>query len=241
MLVWVASYPRSGNSFFRTALHRLYGHRSVREQTRGVEPPGGGGIACDLWTKLTDAEMAAHEEVYFVKTHELPHESKCPAIYLVRDGRDSLVSYAWFSLVQHRELRREQVTHDLYRQALHDVMHDTRGAYGGWANNVLAWSGRPNTCVLKFEELIAAPERCVARAIESLSLPGKCLGGDVPSFAELQAARPHHYRRGVIGSWRDEFPDDLLDDFWRLHGRAMEATGYLRDGSNHHATDEQRR
>lgn len=230
MLVWVASYPRSGNSFFRTALHRLYGHLSVREQTRGVEPPSGGGLACDLWTKLTDAELAAREEVFFVKTHELPHESQCPAIYLVRDGRDSLVSYAWYSLIQHRGLRREQVTVDLYRQALHDVMHDTRGAYGGWGNNVLTWCGRPHTCVLKFEDLIADPERCVARAMESLALPGEHLGGHVPSFAELQAIRPHHYRRGAVGSWRDEFPSDLLDEFWRVHGAGMEAAGYSTTG-----------
>lgn len=173
MLVWVASYPRSGNSFFRIALHRLYGHRSVREQTRGVELPGGCELACDLWTMLTDPEMAGDDGLYFVKTHEMPHESSCPAIYLVRDGRDSLVSYAWFSRIRHQGLQREQITPDLYRRALHGVMHDTQGAYGGWSHNVLAWSGRPNTCVLKFEELIAAPARCVARPMESLTLPAE--------------------------------------------------------------------
>lgn len=226
MLVWVASYPRSGNSFFRLALHRLYGHRSVREQTRGVEPPGGGELACDLWTTLTDLELAADDGLYFVRTHDMPHESSCPAIYLVRDGRDSLVSYAWFSLVRHQGLRPEEVTPELYRQALHGVMHDTQGAYGGWSRNVLAWSRRPHTCVLKFEELIAAPERCIARVMEALVLPGEPLGGHAPSFAELQAARPHHFRRGAVGSWRDEFPADLLDEFWRLHGAGMEAAGY---------------
>lgn len=25
MIIWIASYPRSGNTFFRVALHRLYG------------------------------------------------------------------------------------------------------------------------------------------------------------------------------------------------------------------------
>ena len=229
MLVWVASYPRSGNSFFRIALHRLYGHRSVREQTRSVEPTGG-GLACDLWTTLTDPELAADDGLYFVKTHEMPRESSCPAIYLVRDGRDSLVSYAWFSLSRHQGLRPEEVTPEFYRQALHGVIHDTQGAYGGWSNNVLAWSGRPNTCVLKFEELIAAPKRCVTRAMESLALPGAALGELVPSFAELQAARPHHYRRGAVGSWRDEFPVDLLDEFWRLHGAGMEVAGYAAAG-----------
>jgi len=226
MLAWIASYPRSGNSFFRLALFRLHGHRSVREQTRGVKPPGSSGLENDLWTELTDAEMAAGDGVYFVKTHELPRESTNPAIYLVRDGRDSLVSYAWFSLVQHQGVPREEVTPQRFREALFNAMTDPRGPYGTWGSNVLAWLGRPRTHVAKFEEFIRAPEACISEALRALALPGECLDGRVPAFEELQAARPHHYRRGAVGSWQDEFPADLLDQFWRLHGEAMEAAGY---------------
>ena len=36
-------------------------------------------------------------DIYFVKTHELPTENdNSPAIYLVRDGRDVLMSYAHY-------------------------------------------------------------------------------------------------------------------------------------------------
>ena len=34
MIVWIASYPRSGNSLFRIALHRLYGVRSAPDPLR---------------------------------------------------------------------------------------------------------------------------------------------------------------------------------------------------------------
>lgn len=229
MLVWLASYPRSGNTFFRLALHQLYGRRSVGMQARGVKPPGDDGRPYELRTELTDAEMAESEAVYFVKTHSLPSETTNPAIYLVRDGRDSLVSYAWFSLVWHRGMAAEQVTPEQIHEALFNVMVDPRGPYGTWGSNVLAWLSRPHTCVLKFEDMIRTPEKSVSEAMHTLSLLGDYRGGRIPAFAELHAARPDFYRRGDVGSWRDEFPSDLLDQFWCIHGEAMDAVGYSRN------------
>ena len=54
-------------------------------------------------------KLAAERHCYFVKTHELPREGdRRPAVYLLRDGRDALVSFAWFVLAYERPGPREE-------------------------------------------------------------------------------------------------------------------------------------
>ena len=99
MIVWLSSFPRSGNTFFRIALHRLY-----RVPTYVVYDVD--GVAEQIGTDLMDARarpgtfeaMRASPEVYFVKTHRRRDDpvidDQDRAICLVRDGRDCVVSWA---------------------------------------------------------------------------------------------------------------------------------------------------
>lgn len=99
MIVWLASFPRSGNTFFRIALHRLY-------QVPTYVVYDVDGVAEQIGTDLMDArdrpgtldEMRASPEVHFVKTHRQRDDPSVAeadrAICLVRDGRDCVVSWA---------------------------------------------------------------------------------------------------------------------------------------------------
>ncbi len=233
MLVWIASYPRSGNTFSRIALHRLYGCKSCPDRggpLRAVD--GDPGTLREHWlsTDLTDQEMEDSKETFFAKTHNLPGDDEYPALYLLRDGRDALVSYAWYSLLLHEGRTKDSVTPDDFHTALRNIMLDRRSPYGVWSQHVLAWINRPRTAVIRFEDLIRTPAPCLARAVEQLrlDLPVAPVGA-VPEFRELQALKPRFYRRGEVGSWRDEFPKDLLETFWLEHGDGMRAAGYQRD------------
>jgi hypothetical protein len=65
MIIWLASFPRSGNTFFRTLLHALYGQNTyaahsdpeigAMDVTAGEEPPA------------PLEELARREQVYFIK------------------------------------------------------------------------------------------------------------------------------------------------------------------------------
>src|SRR5436190_14783558 len=109
MLVWLASYPRSGNTMCRRLLVGLYGllTYAVYEYPVLAEPREGYEELSNL-TGLPDFFKLApksevlrwmHEDdaIYVVKTHELPPDDTYPAIYVARDGRDALVSYARFT------------------------------------------------------------------------------------------------------------------------------------------------
>jgi hypothetical protein len=172
MIIWIASYPRSGNNFTRRLLERSYGIKTYAIYDEPRQPK-------------IDVEMARNaEETYLVKTHDLP-EDDSPALYLVRDGRDALVSYAHFAYVHetasHPDSRTRLLLHTSYlryrliwkfrrrqhnqpltfpkysikfrtqrvnpatSQELHTILHKLivyNKSFGGWGPNVLAWIQR---------------------------------------------------------------------------------------------------
>src|ERR1700736_4487757 len=101
MIVWIASYPRSGNTFFRTLLHSLYGQNtySVFNDVFENGEIGGMGVTAHQRKPAPLEELARHEQIYFVKTHAQPSDAS-PAIYLLRDGRDSYVSQAHYLMMR---------------------------------------------------------------------------------------------------------------------------------------------
>jgi hypothetical protein len=224
MRVWLASYPRSGNTFFRVILSDRYGVPSVTAR----EMP-------ESWEKLwrVDAKRrpsADPNAPEFVKTHALPGGDADPAVYIVRDGRDSLVSYAHFTLAFGREPAAEPPTPELFRATLRDLILETRSAYGSWSANVDAWTARPNTAVVRYEDLLADPPGVADRALASLGLRLPPVSDAIASFDELRQVDPKFFRRGVRGGHRDEFPADLLDLFWARNEATMTRLGYAREG-----------
>ena len=175
------------------------------------------------WSQRPVEEQLADPQAYMLKTHCPPTENELPAIYIVRDGRDVLVSYANFSPIFDPAYRKPP---ELFRKHLEMRMRDGVPRYGTWSENVEPWLDRPNTHVVHFADMIADPIAAVEQAIEALRLPLEIKGRNVPTFDELRSKAPLHYRRGKVGSWRDEFPADLLPEFWERHGHVMQRLGF---------------
>lgn len=93
MIVKLASDPRSGNTFLRVVLHHLYGvpTDSVYDDDDPVAQ-GVGPALVGYLPKPGRARMRDSGDVYYVKTHKRRKADGQPAICLVRDGRDAVVS-----------------------------------------------------------------------------------------------------------------------------------------------------
>jgi hypothetical protein len=224
-MIWLASYPRSGNTFFRTVLYYVYG---VESSTFHTDPE------CRI--------IADYDKYPVVKTHQLPGElvpadPDIPAVYIVRDGRDCLVSMA--------HQRKDMVAPDSdYETNLRDVILAPRGThFGGWSRNVREWLERADI-VIRFEDLIADPIGCVERIRPIIDLPEPKVE-ELPTFEDLRTRefkyegirksapeeekefrREKFYRKGKVGSWREDMPEELHELFWEMHGDGMEALGY---------------
>ena len=91
MIIWIASYPRSGNTYFRELLQHFYDLEtySVYDDPKRNLKSEGKSTAELMSSPMTLVDMAKAKETYFVKTNELPQDD-FPAIYLLRDGRDAV-------------------------------------------------------------------------------------------------------------------------------------------------------
>jgi hypothetical protein len=229
MLVWVASFPRSGNTFLRILLHRWYGVRtSTVYDVDGVAQRLGANLIGFTAHTASFAEMRDAAEVYLVKTHrqrDADVHPDDPAICLVRDGRDALVSWA-----------RQASENDPGSFETHLSSMITRtGAVGtgGWGSNVLSWlrPAVPHRPVLTYPELTATPQTTVRRVMAAVA-PRLRTAPDVsvPGFDELQSVDNLFFRRGTTGSYRDEMPEHLQDLFWAQPDNltAMDLLGWSR-------------
>ena len=217
MIIWIASYPRSGNRYFRTLLNHFYDIPSktiYRNRKRLAK---------------TSSEILALQqssETFFVKTHELPYDV-APAIYLVRDGRDALISYA------HYILNIEQASQDF--ETILQYVITNPGYFGGWGNHVMTWNHRLYpTALIKFEELVTTsqPIHLIQKAFQTLehTCDEPVRIGPLPTFQQLQQEHPLLFHRGQSGYWKTEMSPKLHRLFWQIHGEAMHQMGY-REGS----------
>lgn len=149
MILWLASYPRSGNTLCRLIMHRCFGLGSYSDQGNGFERPVIGlgedsGLLEYSGEWSTFYNQAAHEPTLnLIKTHQHPSDDH-PAIVIVRDPRSSLCSY--FHYLRKYWLNSQFSLAEIVRG---DVF------YGGWQEFYGQWLNRPlgSTLLLYFDEL----------------------------------------------------------------------------------------
>ena len=235
MIVWLASYPRSGNTFIRLLLHHFYGVATHDLYFPSLDP-----ARTDSKVDLADfvgfspfesmEDLANSKDLAFVKTHELPEDDH-PALYVVRDGRDALTSYAHYILTIEQTTPRSEYTRR-FEESLRDlVLGDDR--FGGWGRHILAWSRRKApTAIVNYDELQRRPLSTLERAFGQLSLDLAPLGGKSPqnlvTFRDLQRLAPQLFRRGKSGSYSREMPLKIEQAFWNRYGDVMKMLGYPR-------------
>jgi len=226
VIVWLASYPRSGNTFLRIVLQRLYGAPtySIYEDDDPVAQRVGPSLV-GYRPKPERSVMSDSAEVYFTKTHKRRKGDGYPAIYLVRDGRDAVVSHARLRMSQQLAADSDcQMTfEDFLREEITRPYVDGHPSSGTWGGNVLSWLGAADASaatdasvtLLRYEDLIVDPRGSVERAVSSL-LPELAPSVDavIPSFNELHRVDPLFFRRGAAHSHRDEMTDELHELFW---------------------------
>lgn len=218
MLVWVASYPRSGNTFLRVILHQAFGVRTYSLHSDDLDIGADPSTSQIVGHRRLPEGWSVHQarigsDLWAVKTHDGPVESD-KTIYIIRDGREAALSY--FKYLQ------------MYTKQGASLVETIAGAvdFGGWSNHVLAWNPqeRPNTLLLRFEELITDPGEHVRRIADFLELEPAV--ESLPSFDDLHRANPKFFRSGQTSSWIRVFDPDTHCLFWLLHHEAMTKYGY---------------
>lgn len=223
-MIWLASYPRSGNTFFRNVLFEVYGIPSSYYHL-GKK-------------KKLDPDFASFP---VVKTHLLPHQlpaeyQSLKSIYLIRDGRDASVS-----LAHHRKEIKK--TKKSYLLNLFEVILGIGGSFpGGWSRHVTDW-GNTASITIKYEDLINDPITQMERLRSIIDLPepqieklptfqsqkkgfSKYGSGNTTNESKKKNITNKFYRRGIAGSYKDEMPKPFQLLFWLKHKKPMKIYGY---------------
>lgn len=231
-LVYLASYPRSGNTLLRMILWQCFGLKTVSEydeEPRWTANPDWLSLVGSVQHWDTDFLVRLDDEQGVVpfKTHAHPENMayrERPAIYVIRDGREACVSYWRY---HHDILGRGDVS-------LRDVI---RGdcLFGSWSAHVRAWNPVDALCLF-YENMVTDLEAnvgLIARFLQREADPLLCLsvGDPITPWDQLHQTDPAFFRSGTNDTWRELMTDDDLRLFDELHGDTMREYGYCKEVS----------
>ncbi len=222
MLIWLASFPRSGNTLARTLLRQVFDLRTHSK----YEPAG----SPSMDHRLTDIMGAAKYEGNFptfldaarhapavtvCKTHDEP-EGDDRAIYVVRNGLVATDSYRhYLSALNGSETPWSEV---LGRAT----------AFENWSRHLDAWRplDREGTLIVRYEDLVERPEAVIADIAGFLEL--RPVTGWSNPWKAVNSIGPNFFRRGLA-----QIPETITtaerDAFVGLHGAWMARLGYSAD------------
>ena len=239
---FLASYPKSGNTWLRHMLvHLLTGaeHDFLGGRDRLIPYVGRHGgqqnLRCPSGGRL-------------LKTHELYRPSYRKAIYVARDARDVVISNYWFQ-------RRQQGEEFSFEEFVVDFVNGKINPYGPWQDHVSSWVNSPlwdsaDLLFIRYEDLRGEPTDSMAAICEFLSIDvGRAkieAVVEANSFSSMkrreqqnarmtgikQSTGVSFVRKGVVGQWREVLSETqlkLLDD---RCGAALSSLGYPRFSSD---------
>ena len=198
MIVWIASFPKSGNTWLRAFLcsyiymnsddknfdFELFKNILRFPSTKqykdiGVEPKNFEEVA-KHWIDV-QKKINSNNKINFLKTHNAygglknfeftDKKNTIGAIYLVRDPRDVLVSYARhleISIDKTLELVLEDNHTGWLNQYKKDVIGEIRG---NWAQNYNSWKNfyLAEKIIIKYEDLSSDPFNTFSNVIKYLN------------------------------------------------------------------------
>jgi len=207
--VWLASYPRSGNTFLRTALWHCFGLRSSSIYPRDL----GGNKELEEYVGHIEhgpnIQKQFHETgISLIKTHEPPKDNK-PAIYVIRDGRAACVSLSNF-----------------YKASLSlKTIIEGSHRFGTWSSHVMAWDpwNRPNTLIIEYEQL----RNDLPSVLKSISefLGKEILTTSIPDRNAIAQIDGQWVRKKT--SWESKLFGADLEQFNQINKEILEKSGYL--------------
>jgi len=225
MIIWLATYPRSGNSLLGMVLYHCMGLHSwscedspANPKNRcSSKPQRPWAIRRDVPFARIQPRLERDSATHLVKTHRLPGDAH-PAIVVVRDGRSVLRSYLEF----HRNFTPG------HRTSLLDLILG-RDHYGCWSAYHEAWrqaQSARRVLWLRYDDLVAADEALLRRLAAFIGHTGPIQPWENP-FAHYQKQCPTFFRKGEA-SWKGDPEWGPVEDcvFWQLHGPLMESMGW---------------
>jgi Sulfotransferase domain len=232
--VFLASYPRSGNTLLRFPLaETISGALCSFENVQRIVPEI--GVHVYAYPLLPGAGR-------LIKTHERYRRKYRRAIYIVRDVRDVLLSS--FA----REAAMDLVDPASLDGYVEPFMQGRASRWGSWQDHVEEWLNSPlarrgDLLVMRFEDICNDIESAVARAMkflcmrsDSAAIHRACVNNSIDKMrakedksGTLPKSRAHEGRlisSGSVYGWRQKLNPDQVARIEQYAGATLTCLGY---------------
>ena len=275
-IIWLASYPKSGNTWFRVFLTNLLrggdtpadinelehtpiaGAREIFDNAMGFEASDLTADEIDRLRPEFYAYLAENaEEQLYMKIHDaytcledtrplIPQEATRCALYFIRNPLDVAVSVAHHSgsdcTKSAIKMADDTVAFCSQPGRLHDQL---RQKLLSWSNHVLSWVDRAPfpVCMIRYEDMKSHPLETFTKAVRFAGLDhtGEKIQKaidfssfdvvqqqeEAEGFREKSSASGRFFRKGQVGSWREELNESQASKIAHDHREVMRRFGYL--------------
>ena len=226
--IFIAGYPRSGNTWMQYLIAGVTLGLDVRLTPDSLVQ----ALIPDVHSTRFYRRFATPT---FIKTHHLPRAEYRRVIFLVRDGRDAMVSYFHFLAVLGN---------------LQDPLTLVKTGEGlfpcRWHEHVEAWLANPygaEMIMVRYEMLMEDTVNELRRICDFAGLVReRSLLERISQQSTFEAMRERErklgwvgswpkdkafVRRGIIGSFKDEMSESILQAFMEFSRSALSRLGYL--------------
>ena len=199
-IIWLASYPKSGNTWLRAFLHNLLRNPSDAYDVNKMSDFTLGDSMGQLYQKFLRKPVPemTHEEIaairpkvqdllsktmpdnVFVKTHNalvtylerpmIHMEHTAGAIYVVRNPLDMVISHADHYARTIDETIRITSSEEALMASGPSTVYEL---HCSWSRHVQSWTGRPHRAlhVMRYEDMLSRPEETFGGLVQFLHLP----------------------------------------------------------------------
>ena len=278
-IYWLASYPKSGNTWTRILLTNylrnagepadinsldggpIASARQVFDDHVGIEASDLTQDEIERYRPFVYEQMSAQAtEPLYLKVHDaftytrygyplISKTATAGVIYLLRNPLDVAVSFAHHSASTVERTVRKMGEPDFAfvdnPQRLHNQL---RQRLLTWSGHVTSWVDEPGLRVLavRYEDmqadtaavLTAIARFCgldddparIARAVDFSRFERVRKQEAEQGFGEKMPGVESFFRKGMVGSWREELTPEWVDKLIADHGEVMRRFGYLGEG-----------
>lgn len=250
--MYVVGYPKSGNTWLCFLLAYCLNAEFDDLDAPGIYPKN---EYQRRYVKGGLAHISYQNQVgKILKTHRQEFEgmsSDEPFVYLIRDGRDVMVSYYFFryNYIKYLNARSPQNFKQLLLKIRNvfnsssdfDISHQDFSSFlrqytDEWITHVLFCLNRQPTAVIRYEDLKSFPVTSLNRLFEQLNVQVADeviqQGLAIFDFKQLsqrqegEEDRNSFFRKGIVGDWQNHFSPDDLEFFYQKASKIMRRADY---------------